>query len=185
MSQNQNDKHMGTLRLFFSLPTEEWSDFPLLSFFFPFFLLGRVLSMSYAQLLVVRYSPGARERMGPHPSIGGRFIFFAQTSCRVGFCESKLGETMRRLNKKREGKVPARGWLGLKMEFLGWLLWERTRAAVGWEGTGWGEKWDFKKYCSNKESELLWNFFWLLDGVFFVCHSVRKIILHSRLHVSV
>lgn len=109
--------------------------------------------MSYAQLLVVRYSSGARERMGPSfsvcsayqvvpgddgPSIGGRFIFFAQNACRVGFCESKLGETMRRLNKKREGKVPARGWLGLKMEFLGWLLWERTRAAVGWEGTGWG-----------------------------------------------
>lgn len=46
---------------------------------------------------------------------------------------------MKNLIKKREGMVPKRRWLEVERRFLGWLVWEGTRVAVGWEGDEWGE----------------------------------------------
>lgn len=70
----------------------------------------------------------------------------AQNSCIVDFCESKLGEMMRDLYKKREGMVPERGWLGLGKEIFRVVSVRRDQSGCGLGGRRMGKKWDFKKH---------------------------------------
>lgn len=87
-------------------------------------------------------------------SAGGRFNLFACNSYIAGLCESKLGEMVRSLNKKK-GKGPERGWLGPRKEVFRVVSVRKNQSSCGLGGKWMEEKGDFKKYRLNKEPELL------------------------------